>query len=79
MPLLLYLPADHPVSARPVRRAQLWLEAQCHQWHRAPRFLADRRHLIELDARLLSDVGLTREDVARGVPFRPDAEDAAKR
>jgi hypothetical protein len=36
---------------------------------RACRLLADRRHLAELDPRLLRDVGLTSEDVARGVPF----------
>ena len=34
------------------------------------RWLADRQHLREMDTRLLSDVGLTREDVRRGVPFR---------
>ncbi len=34
------------------------------------RWLGDRRHLREMDSRLLHDVGLTREDVRRGVPFR---------
>ena len=79
MPLVLYLPADHPADARLVRRVQVWLEAQYHQWHRAPRFFADRHHLLELDARLLSDLGLTREDVVRGVPFLHAAEGAAQR
>lgn len=79
MPLVLHLPADHPLNVRPARRAQLWLEAQCRQWHRAPRFFADRHHLLKLDARLLSDVGLTREDVVRGVPFLHGAESTAQR
>ncbi len=74
MPLVLYLPADQPLNAGPVRRTQLWLGAQRHQWRRALRYLADRRHLMELDARLLGDVGLTREDVVRGVPFLHGAE-----
>lgn len=33
------------------------------------RMAADRDHLRELDPRLLRDVGLTQEDVVRGVPF----------
>ena len=69
MPLLLYMPADQAGNARLTRRVRLWLEVQGELCRRAQRFLTDRRHLMELDARLLSDVGLTREDVARGVPF----------
>lgn len=36
---------------------------------RALRWARDRRSLAELDGRLLRDVGLTRADVALGVPF----------
>ena len=45
------------------------------RWTRALRWFADRRHLLEMDDRLLRDVGLTREDVRRGVPFRDVAPD----
>ncbi len=69
MPLLLYMPADQAENARFTRRVQLWLAAQAQHCRRAQQSLTDRHHLMELDARLLSDVGLTREDVARGVPF----------
>ena len=79
MPLVLYLPPDQSLNAGPVRRVQLWLEAQRHQWHRAPRYFADRRHLLELDVRLLQDVGLTREDVVRGLPFLHGAEGTTPR
>ncbi len=37
------------------------------------RWLANRRDLRELDGRLLRDVGLTHEDVRRGVPFKAAA------
>jgi len=43
-------------------------------WARAWRWMADRRHLAEMDDRLLRDVGLTREDVRRSLPFAPAAE-----
>ncbi len=69
MPLLLYMPADRAGNARLTHRVHLWLATQAQCCRRAQRFLTDRHHLMELDARLLSDVGLTREDVARGVPF----------
>ena len=36
---------------------------------RFARHAADRRHLARLDDRLLADVGLSREAVARGLPF----------
>jgi uncharacterized protein YjiS (DUF1127 family) len=36
---------------------------------RLARHAADRRHLTRLDDRLLADVGLSREAVARGLPF----------
>lgn len=40
---------------------------------RFARHAADRRHLARLDERLLADVGLTRESVVRGLPFRSPA------
>ena len=52
------LPSRHPGPPREGR------------WARMLRWLADRRHLHEMDERLLRDVGLTREDVWRGMPFR---------
>lgn len=75
MPLLLYMPTDRAGNARLTRRVRIWLAAQGEQCRRAQRFLTDRRHLMELDARLLSDVGLTREDVTRGVPFLHQTRD----
>lgn len=70
MPLTLYLPADRAENTRLTRRIQLWLAAQKDGCRCAERFLLDRRHLLELDGRLLADVGLTREDVLRNMPFR---------
>jgi len=75
MPLRLYLPADRAENTRLIRRVQLWLAAQGEQCLRAERFLSDRRHLLELDGRLLADVGLTHEDVVRNVPFRCGGQD----
>jgi len=39
-------------------------------WGCALRWMADRRRLGEMDERLLCDIGLTRADLARGLPFR---------
>jgi uncharacterized protein YjiS (DUF1127 family) len=40
-----------------------------YRWYRRER---DRRHVLQLDDHLLRDVGLTREEVVRGLlpPFR---------
>lgn len=46
---------------------------------RAVRLLEDRARLASLDPRLLADIGLTPEDVARGVPFREPATRRAAR
>jgi uncharacterized protein YjiS (DUF1127 family) len=40
---------------------------------RLARHAADRRHLARLEDRLLEDVGLDREAVARGLPFADPA------
>ena len=54
-----------PLSpARPSPRQEGWVP-------RALRWAGDRRHLAELDDRLLRDVGLTRADLAHGTPFAP--------
>jgi uncharacterized protein YjiS (DUF1127 family) len=45
---------------------------------RLARHAADRRHLARLDDRLLADVGLTREAVRRGLPFRPERRDTSR-
>ncbi len=39
-------------------------------WARALREIEDRRNLTEMDDHLLGDIGLTRGDVARGLPFK---------
>ena len=76
MPLALHLPSGHPdENASPANRLRLWLAAQQNEYRRVQRFLSDRRRLLELDDRLLGDVGLTREDVLRDVPFRYGAQD----
>ena len=76
MPLVLYLPAGHHSGDTPrVSRLWLWLATQRDGCRRAERFLLDRRHLLELDGHLLTDVGLTREDVLRNVPFQCGAQD----
>ena len=76
MPLALYLPSSHPTeNASPASRLRLWLAAQQDECRRVQRFLSDRRRLLELDDRLLGDVGLTREDVLQDVPFRYGAQD----
>lgn len=59
-------------------RPRLWLAAQVDRYRRAQRFRSDRRHLLELDARLLADVGLTREDILRNVPFRHGSPDVPR-
>lgn len=46
---------------------------------RALRWAKDRRNLLDLDERLLRDVGLTRGDVARGLPFAGPANNRARR
>jgi len=77
MPLVLYLPAGHrDGDTSPASRLRLWLAAQKDGCRRAEQFLLDRRRLLELDRRLLADVGLTREDVLRNVPFRCGGQDA---
>lgn len=59
-----------PWTKRPELPAPYIEPAREGRWTRLLRWLTDRRHLREMDARLLQDVGLTREDVWRGVPFR---------
>lgn len=44
-----------------------WLWARCWRWRNECRQLT---HLHELDERMLRDIGLTRGDVIRRVPFR---------
>ncbi len=76
MPLVLYLPASHHGKDAPrVSWLRFWFAAQRDGCRRAERFLSDRRHLLEVDGRLLDDVGLTREDVLRNVPFRCGVQD----
>ena len=55
------------VSILPVRYAELAREGR---WAQFLLWLADRQHLLEVDTRLLGDVGLTRDDVRRGTLFR---------
>jgi uncharacterized protein YjiS (DUF1127 family) len=46
---------------------------------RALRWARDRRSLLELDGRLLRDVGLARGDVERGLPFAAPADNRTYR
>lgn len=41
-------------------------------WARVLRWIGDRGRLTDLDDRMLRDIGLTREDVLRGTPFKRD-------
>ena len=70
MPLVLHLPAHGDTAPSLTRR----LRAAVAAWSSGVRFgirvLRDEAHLREMDLRLLADVGLTREDVARGA-LRP--------
>jgi len=56
------LPGALTVPVGPIGENRLW------RWLR---WRKDRRCLLKVDARLLIDSGLTREDVLRGVPFGP--------
>ena len=51
------------------RRAAAAFGNAVYRWYRRER---DRRHVLQLDDHLLRDVGLTREEVVRGLlpPFR---------
>lgn len=66
-------------SAREGTRRTGWLRREPETpLTRALRFERDRAALTFLDPRLLDDVGLTEEDVARGVPFREPAGRTAR-
>ena len=69
-----FLPSRADPSHPPARHAG---PAREGRWRRMLRWVRDRRHLREIDDRLLRDVGLTREDVRRGVPFRIGAHHRA--
>ena len=67
MPLVLHLPPGHGIASPPLTRrlraaALAWLADVCLN----ARVLRDEARLAETDERFLSDVGLTRQDVARG-------------
>ena len=67
------------VERAPPRRPAWPRQAPETPLARALRFERDRARLASLDPHLLGDLGLTPEDVARGVPFRePTARRAAR-
>jgi len=66
MPLILHLPAHLHTAPPLTRRLRLAVAAWSTGVSLGVRVLRDERHLLEMDPRLLADVGLTREDVARG-------------
>ena len=68
MPLVLYLPSGLAAARRPppARRLRAAASAWVAQLRLDVRALSDEAHLAKVDARLLADVGLTREEVARG-------------
>lgn len=67
-----------PLGARP-GGAPIGGPAGEGAWARAIRWIEDRRRLAALDERLLRDIGLTPEDVAREVPFRRPGQAAEGR
>ena len=67
MPLVLHLPPGLAAGRQtPARRLQAAVSAWIAQLRLDACALRDEVRLAEMDARLLADVGLTREDVARG-------------
>jgi uncharacterized protein YjiS (DUF1127 family) len=62
-----FAPAERPAWASASRQIGPMAEGALA---RASRWIGDRQRLVELDDRLLRDLGLTREDVRRGLPFR---------
>ena len=65
MPLALHLPAHHDTSLPLTRRLRVAVAAWSSGVRLGARVFRDQAHLREMDPRLLADVGLTREDVAR--------------
>lgn len=69
MPLVVHLPPGFKAAQHGRRPRGLW--AITRAWFAdlrlAGRVLRDEARLSEMDARLLADAGLTREDVVRGV------------
>lgn len=63
---LFFSPAQRMLGREPAHQVE---QRQERCWIRWLRWHADRRHLREMDAHLLCDVGLTRDDVHRGAPF----------
>ena len=70
MPIVLHLPAHHDAAPLLTRRLRVALAAWSSGMRLGARAFRDEAHLREMDPRLLADVGLTREDVARGA-LRP--------
>ena len=66
MPLVLHLPAHYDTAPSLTRRLRLAMAAWSSGVRLGTCVLRDEAHLREMDSRLLADVGLTREDVARG-------------
>lgn len=67
MPLVLHLPPGLAAArVTPARRLRATASAWLAQLRLDVRALRDEARLAEMDARLLTDVGLTSEDVARG-------------
>ena len=70
MPLVLHLPAHLHAAPPLTHRLHVAVAAWLAGVRLAACVLRDEAHLIEMDPRLLADVGLAREDVVRGA-IRP--------
>ena len=71
MPLVLHLPTHGDTAPPLTRRLRAVVAAWSSGVRLGTRIFRDEAHLREMDPRLLADVGLTREDVARGA-LRPE-------
>ena len=70
MPLVLHLPVHHDTAPPLTRLLRVAVAAWSSGVRLGARVFRDEAHLREMDPRLLADVGLTREEVARGA-LRP--------
>jgi len=70
MPLVLHLPTRHDAAPPLMHRLRVAATVWFSGVRLGTRVLQDEGHLREMEPRLLADVGLTREDVARGA-LRP--------
>jgi uncharacterized protein YjiS (DUF1127 family) len=71
MALILHLPTDGDTAPPLTRRLRVAVAAWSLGVRLGARVFRDEAHLREMESRLLTDVGLTHEGVARGA-LRPE-------